>query len=108
MKLTNVAVVELIAAKGLDIEADNPNLMTVARSLGVLPEILHEAKIVHNVPKVGLVPEPTDTSKAYLAISGGARGRDAWFPVPKGAKAHLASLAEAVAELASELPDDEE
>jgi len=106
-KLTNVEMCALLTAKGLTIGEDNPNLVTICRSLGVLPEILHEATVVHNVPKQGMVDVPTDKSKSYLAVSGGARGRDAWFPIPKGAKVHIASMAAALAELADSMPDPE-
>jgi len=108
MKLEITEIVELLEAKGLQITADNPNLMTIAKSLGVLPECLHGAKVVHNVPKVGLVDTATDKSKPYLAVGGGARGRDAWFPIPKGAKKHIASMISELTELAESLPDDEE
>lgn len=96
-KIDNAAICEALAAKGLDLAEDNPNLIKVARSLGILTEPLHAVSVVHNVPKVGQVPEATDKSKSYLAVSGGARGRDAWFPVTsdRTPRQHAESLRDA-------------
>lgn len=107
--MTNQEIVVALAGKGLDMAEDNPNLRTVATTLGVLVAPLHEASIVHNEGGKngqGQVTAPTDKSKSYLAITGGARGRDAWLPIPKGAKAHVASMAQALTDLAETLPDD--
>jgi hypothetical protein len=106
VKIDKSALVSDLAAKGLTVAEDNPNLVKIARSLGLIVDPLHSVQVVHNVPKVGQVAEPTDKSKAYLAISGGARGRDAWFPIPNGPRAHVESMALALAEFAETLPED--
>jgi hypothetical protein len=101
-KLTNVEISALLQAKGLTVPADNPNLMTIAQSLGVLPKIHHEAKFIAWDSKgKSEVPVGTKDAKVYLAVSGGARGRDCWFPVNDRKLADVASeLITALSELA--------
>jgi hypothetical protein len=65
----NQAVADL-AAKGIAVEATNPNLAAIAASMGV-------TATVRRVERT----ENQKGDKQYLAVAGGARGRDAWFPV---------------------------
>ncbi len=104
-KLTNEAIcAQLLSDKGLEMNPDNPNLVKVAQSLGILTEPTHAVRLVHNVAKQGEVDKPTDKSKSYLAITGGARGREAWFPVKDGKTPieHVTEIMEACAEYLDE------
>ena len=81
-KFDKASVVAQLAAKGLDMTEENPNLEKVAQSMGILTAPQHEARVISYSSKdKGEVPMGTKGSKNYLAISGGARGREAWFPV---------------------------
>jgi len=105
-KATRSEIVELLAGKGLDIGEDNPNLEKIAKALGVLPEVMHEAKAFRYSKDAGQVPlsEEVEGTKVYLAVTGGARGRDCWFPVP--AKRTVAETAHSIMDALEELLDE--
>lgn len=65
----NQAVADL-AAKGIAVEATNPNLAAIAASMGVTATV---RRVERTTNQKG--------DKQYLAVGGGARGRDCWFPV---------------------------
>lgn len=119
-KLTNEAISELLKAKGLTVPADNPNLVTIARSLGVMPTPAFKVRAFYNVAKAkgtkeipaGKYDAPNALANGFLAIKPTDGGQDAWVrvagPETKLTRKHVESLIEVLQETADELPADDE
>ena len=105
-KMSSIEIVRALAVKGIEVSGDNPNLETIARGLGIITSPAHTAKLLAYSSKAkSEVPLGTDGANVYVSVSGGARGRDAWFPVKdaKNPGATLRSIAEACIEVADAL-----
>lgn len=116
-KLTNAEIVKVLANKGLTLTEDNPNLLDIAKTLGVVAPPQFEVSRVYNVAKAketkelpkGKYDEPNALANGFIAIKP-LKGQAAWIRVAEPeqfvTRAHVEALAEALMDAIAEIPED--